>query len=47
MVPEDSLLCSQEPITGPGSKPDESSPHPAILFFKNHFNIIPSSCVSS
>jgi hypothetical protein len=27
MEPEASLLCSQEPATGPYYEPDESSPH--------------------
>jgi len=32
MEPEGSLLCSQEPATGHYPEPDESSPHPQILF---------------
>jgi hypothetical protein len=32
MEPECSLLCSQEPATGPCPKPAESSPHPHTLF---------------
>jgi hypothetical protein len=27
-----SLLCSQEPAIGPYPEPEESSPHPSILF---------------
>jgi len=30
--PEGSLPCSQEPATCSYSEPDESSPHPHILF---------------
>jgi hypothetical protein len=32
MEPESSLLCSQEPVTGPYPKADESSPHIPTLF---------------
>jgi hypothetical protein len=32
MVPEGSLSCSQEPVVDACSEPDESSPHPVILF---------------
>jgi len=28
MEPEDSLVCSQQPITGPYPQPDTSSPYP-------------------
>jgi len=31
MKPERLLLHSQEPITGPYPKPDESNPHPPTL----------------
>jgi hypothetical protein len=31
MEPEGSLLCSQEPSTGPYPKPDQSRPHHPIL----------------
>jgi hypothetical protein len=30
--PEVSLLCSQEPATGPDIEPDEASPQLTILF---------------
>jgi hypothetical protein len=33
-------VCSQKPITGPCHEPDESSPHPPILFVQDQFNII-------
>jgi hypothetical protein len=32
MEPEESLLCSQKPYTGPCPEPDESSPYHPILF---------------
>jgi hypothetical protein len=32
MEPESSLPYSQEPATGLHAEPDESSPHPRILF---------------
>jgi hypothetical protein len=32
MEPEVSLLCLQDPSTGPYPKPDESSEHHPILF---------------
>jgi len=32
MKPACSLPCSQEPATGPYPEPEESSPHPLILF---------------
>jgi hypothetical protein len=32
MEPEDSLLCSQEPATGPYPEPDASSPQLVTLF---------------
>jgi hypothetical protein len=31
MEPEGSLLCSQEPATGPRPEPYESIPHPHII----------------
>jgi hypothetical protein len=34
MEPEDSILCSQEPSTGPYPEPDESSPYPSTYFSK-------------
>jgi hypothetical protein len=37
MDPDGSLLCSQEPFTGPYPKPDESSPYYPILSFQNQF----------
>jgi hypothetical protein len=37
MEPEGSLPCSQGLTTGPYSKPDESTPHSSILFFKDAF----------
>jgi hypothetical protein len=33
------LLCSQEPLTGPCPKPDESSPHLPPYPFKIHFKL--------
>jgi hypothetical protein len=35
MEPEDSLLCLQEPATGPYPVPDESTLHPHIIFLLN------------
>jgi len=36
MEPDVSLLCSQEPTTGPYSKPDKSSPVlPSYFFFRS------------
>jgi hypothetical protein len=32
MEPEGSLLCSQEPVTGPSHEPDASSPHTPSIF---------------
>jgi hypothetical protein len=32
MEPEDSLLCSQDPATGPYPEPGESSPYLSTLF---------------
>jgi hypothetical protein len=32
MEPKYLLSCSQQPATAPYTKPDASSPHPAILF---------------
>jgi len=37
MEPEGSSLCSQEPATGPYSKPDASSPHHPTLFLQDQF----------
>jgi len=39
MTLEYSLLCSQEPATGPSSVPDESSLHP-IYLLKANLNIV-------
>jgi hypothetical protein len=39
MEPEGSLPCSQEPSTGPYSKPDQSNPISSYLS-KIHFNIV-------
>jgi hypothetical protein len=38
MEPEGSLLCSQEPSTGPYPEPDRSSPYHPILSL--YFNIV-------
>jgi hypothetical protein len=51
MEPKGSLLCSQEPSTGPYPEPDRSSPYHPILS-KIHFNIylhlgLPSGLFSS
>jgi hypothetical protein len=35
MEPNGSILCSQEPATGPYLEPDESSPYHSILFLLN------------
>jgi hypothetical protein len=35
--PESSLLCSQQPYTGPYTQPDESSPYHKIIFVVNPF----------
>jgi hypothetical protein len=37
MEPEVSLSCSQEPAIGTYSEPDEYSPHPPNIFFKDPF----------
>jgi len=37
MEPRGSLLCSQEPITGPYPESDASSLHLATLFLKDPF----------
>jgi hypothetical protein len=34
---EGSLLCSQDPATGPYPEPDKSSPQLSILFLYNSF----------
>jgi len=39
MEPECSLLCSQQPATGPYPKPDKSNSPPDTLFFKINFHI--------
>jgi hypothetical protein len=39
MEPEGSLLCSQEPATGPHPESDESSPHPPTFFPSDPFQI--------
>jgi hypothetical protein len=36
MAPEASLLCSQEPVTGPYAEPDESIPYPHGIFLYDH-----------
>jgi hypothetical protein len=47
MEHEDSLPCSQEPATGPYSKPDESSPQLHIVFSKIPFIICKrATCVA-
>jgi hypothetical protein len=46
MESESSLLCSQEPSTGPYPEPDQSSPYHPILS-KIHFNIITPTSRSS
>jgi hypothetical protein len=38
MEPEGSLLCSQEPATGPRFEPEETNPHLPPYFPKIHFN---------
>jgi hypothetical protein len=48
MEPEGSLLCLQEPATGPYPEPDKSSPHLPPYSPKIHSNIIfPSMPTSS
>jgi hypothetical protein len=42
MEPEDSLLCSQEPVTGPYPEPDESSTYNLILFHQDPFEYYPT-----
>jgi hypothetical protein len=37
MEPKGSLLCSQEPATGPYPKPDASNPHFPTLFSYDPF----------
>jgi hypothetical protein len=37
MEPEGSLSCSQQPANGPCPEPDESNPHPQILFPEDPF----------
>jgi hypothetical protein len=37
MEPEGSLLCSQEPATGPYPEPDESGSQSSILFLNYPF----------
>jgi hypothetical protein len=39
MEPDGSLLCSQEPSTGPYPQPDQSNPYHPIPS-KSHFNIV-------
>lgn len=34
---QDVIIASQEPATGPRFEPNESSPHPLTLFFKDAF----------
>jgi len=41
MEPTGSLLCSQQPATGPYSEPDESSPYFPILFPQGSFQCYP------
>jgi hypothetical protein len=40
MEPEGSLLCSQEPATGPCREPDESSPTSLTPFLKISISIL-------
>jgi hypothetical protein len=40
MKAEGSLLCSQEPSTGPYPEPDQSNSYQPILSLNIHFNIV-------
>ena len=48
MLPEDSLQCSQEPVSSPYPDLDQSSPRTQFYSLKIYFNIIfPSPPMSS
>jgi hypothetical protein len=40
MKPESSLLCSEDPVTGPNLDADESGTHFHTIFLNIHFNIV-------